>query len=57
MVFLEESGIDLDRIPAPADFQPQGVADVLSALERWVDGRGQIRLFCRHQQGPASSEQ
>lgn len=29
VVFLEESGIDLDRIPAPADFQPQGVADVL----------------------------
>jgi hypothetical protein len=35
VVFLEESGIDLDRIPASADVQPQGVADVLSALERW----------------------
>ena len=23
LVFLEESGIDLDRIPVPADFQPQ----------------------------------
>ena len=34
-MFLEESGIDLDRIPAPADFQPQGVVDVLSTLERW----------------------
>jgi hypothetical protein len=25
VVFLEESGIDLDRIPAPADFQPQAL--------------------------------
>ena len=47
VVFLEESGIDLDRIPAPADFQPQGVADVLSALERWggSDSRRVLRGF------------
>jgi len=46
-VFLEESGIDLDRIPAPADFQPQGVADVLAALERWGGsaGRRALRRF------------
>ncbi len=47
VVFLEESGIDLDRIRAPADFQPQGVADVLNALERWdgSDGRRVLRGF------------
>jgi hypothetical protein len=47
VVFLEESGIDLDRIPAPADFQPQGVVDVLSTLERWggSDSRRVLRGF------------
>jgi len=50
VMFLEESGIDLDRIPATADFQPQGVADVLSALERWggSDGRRVLRGFLGH---------
>ena len=47
VVFLKESGIDLDRIPAPPDFQPQGVADVLTALERWggSDGQRVLRGF------------
>ncbi|MGD0706602.1 MAG: TIGR02391 family protein, partial [Trebonia sp.] len=47
VVFLEESGIDLDRIRAPPDVQPQGVADVLIALERWAgsDGRRVLRRF------------
>jgi hypothetical protein len=39
-VFLEESGIDLDRIPAPEDFQPQGVVGVLTGLERWGGSAG-----------------
>jgi hypothetical protein len=41
VVFLEESGIILDRILAPPDFQPHSVADVLTGLERWggSDGR------------------
>ena len=47
VVFLEESGIILDKIPAPPDFQPQGVADVLTGLERWggSDGRRALRGF------------
>ena len=46
-MFPEESGIDLDRIPAPANSQPQGVADVLSAPERWggSDSRRVLRGF------------
>jgi len=40
VVFQDESGIDLDRIPAPPDFQPQSVTDVLTSLERWGGSAG-----------------
>jgi hypothetical protein len=50
VVFLEEAGIELDQIPAPAGYQPAGVLDVLVALDRWggSPGRRTLRRFAGH---------
>jgi len=47
VVFLEEGGIQLDQLHAPADFQPNGVLDILLALDKWggSNGRRLLRSF------------